>query len=781
MTDRSKEIEQIILATRVDILYQRSKGAIIWLLFICAVYVFIQSSQFQWQALATWYAALTVVMLGRWMLADWYLKKKKPTDSVIPWLKRFRLGILISGLVVGSLSLLFFPRSDINHQMLAILFPVGITAGTVTMLPDIPSFLIYATTLMMPTVYQSAMIGDRLHLGISMLAFILMLFFIKFSTELYEHFLSSMQLRYENESLVQDLQEEKNKLNNRLGRILNDSSNEIYVTDAHSLTFLQVNKGAVQNLGYTQQEFANIHLLDIFADLDRISFDALLEPLRRGEKEYVFHQGQNRRKDGSTYPVEARLQLSEQDNPPIIVATVQDITERSKWEEKLLYQANFDQLTGLVNRHYMQSHITTAFNRARRRKQKVGLLFIDLDNFKTINDSLGHDIGDEVLKQTADRIRSVLRESDTPARSGGDEFTILLEGLEQAHHAEIVARKLVYLFNKPILIDSREIYTTVSIGISIFPDDSQSVDQIMQYADMAMYHAKEDGRNTYRFFSAEMCQFSEERMLIAGHLRHALDNNELSLVFQPKINITNGRIIGAEALLRWNNPFLGNVPPNKFIPLAEEMGFIEKIGSWVLEASCREAKKWQELTTGKLHVAVNVSPQQFRAGTLLEAIDQALALSGLPPEWLELEITESLLLQDTHKPIEILTALHQKNICLALDDFGTGYSSLSYLKQFPLQVLKIDRSFIRDLVEDKNDRILVEAIIAMAQSLNLELVAEGVETKQQLELLQQYGVSIAQGFLFSPPVRADEFRKMLLFEAEKQTGTSRLSIVINNK
>jgi len=231
-----------------------------------------------------------------------------------------------------------------------------------------------------------------------------------------------MQLRYENEALVQDLQEEKNKLNNRLGRILNDSSNEIYVTDAHSLTFLQVNKGAVQNLGYTQQEFANIHLLDIFADLDRISFDALLEPLRRGEKEYVFHQGQNRRKDGSTYPVEARLQLSEQDNPPIIVATVQDITERSKWEEKLLYQANFDQLTGLVNRHYMQSHITSAFNRARRRKQKVGLLFVDLDNFKTINDSLGHDIGDEVLRQTANRVRSVLRESDTPARSGGDEL-----------------------------------------------------------------------------------------------------------------------------------------------------------------------------------------------------------------------------------------------------------------------------------------------------------------------------------------------------------------------
>ena len=781
MAGDKQNIEQHILATRVDVLYDRSKSAIVSLLAISAVYILLQSSQYEWQSLASWYATLIVVMLGRWILTEWYTKNKNSTDSLSLWLKRFRFGILASGIMIGSLSIFFFPRENIYHQMLAILFPIGIAAGTVSMLPDIPSFFIYATTLMMPVVYQSAMIGDRLHLGISVLSFFLMLFFLKFSREFNENFVLSLQLRYENEGLVKDLQQEKNKLNNRLGRILNDSSNEIYVADANSLIFLQVNRGAVQNLGYSKDEFEGIHLLDIFADLDRISFDLLLQPLRDGHKEYVFHQGKNRRKDGSTYPVEARLQLSLQDNPPIIVATVQDITERSEWEKKLIYQANFDQLTGLVNRHYMQSHIINAFNRARRYKHKVALLFIDLDNFKTINDTLGHDIGDEVLKQTANRIRSVLRESDTPARSGGDEFTILLEGLEQAHHVEIVASKLVSIFNKPLLVESREIYTTVSIGISIYPDDGQTADHIMQYADMAMYHAKEEGRNTYRFFSNEMCQSSEERMLIAGHLRHALDNNELSLAFQPKIDIINSRIVGAEALLRWNNPVLGNVPPNKFIPLAEEMGFIEKIGTWVLEASCREARKWQELSVKKLHVAVNISPQQFRAGTLLDAVDQALKSSGLPPEWLELEITESLLLQDTHKPIEILNALHNRDICLALDDFGTGYSSLSYLKLFPLQVLKIDRSFILGLMEDKNDRTLVEAIIAMAYSLNLEIVAEGVENKEQLEFLQKCGVGIVQGFLFSPPVRADEFRKMLLVDAEKEPGAANLSMVINNK
>jgi PAS domain S-box-containing protein len=387
MADNKQNIEQHILTNRLDILYSRSKSAIVSLLAISTVYILVQSSQHEWQLFAFWYAALIVVMLARWVLAEWYAKKNNSTESSL-WLKRFRFGILATGIMIGTLSLFFFPRENTYHQMLAILFPVCIAAGIVPMLPDIPSFFIYVTTIMIPVVYQSAMIGDRLHIGISVLIFFLMLFFMKFSKEFNENFISSMQLRYENEGLVKDLQQEKNKLNNRLGRILNDSSNEIYVTDANSLIFLQVNRGAVQNLGYSKDDFTSIHLLDIFGDLDRISFDLLLQPLRDGHKEYVLHKGENRRKDGSTYPVEARLQLSTLDSPPIIVATVQDITERSEWEKKLIYQANFDQLTGLVNRHYMQSHIISAFNRARRYKHKVALLFIDLDNFKTVNDTL---------------------------------------------------------------------------------------------------------------------------------------------------------------------------------------------------------------------------------------------------------------------------------------------------------------------------------------------------------------------------------------------------------
>ncbi|MEA2116818.1 MAG: EAL domain-containing protein, partial [Thermodesulfobacteriota bacterium] len=584
---------------------------------------------------------------------------------------------------------------------------------------------------------------------------------LKFNKGINNNFLLTMRLRHENQNLVEELKQEKNTLANRLGRIFNDSSNEIFVVDANTLNCRQVNMGAVENLGYSHEEFTGINLLDIFSDLDRHSFTQLLAPLQNGRQESVVYKGMNRRKNGTTYPMEARIQLSSQDVPPIILVIVQDITERSEWEEKLIYQASFDQLTGLFNRHYMKSIMDSAFIRARRHRKKAALIFIDLDNFKNINDTLGHFTGDEVLKQTATRIRTLLRESDTPARTGGDEFTILLEELEENAHAEVVARKLVDLFKQPFMVEEQEVYTTVSIGISIYPDDGESLDQLMQYADMAMYQAKEDGRNNYRFFSREMRHSSEEQMLMSNYLRDAFANKEFSLSFQPKVDITRGRIFGAEALLRWHNPKLGDVLPDIFIPLAEKMGFINDIGSWVLEEACREAVRWREFSNEKLQISINVSPQQFRTGALLKAVNKALSLSGLPCDRLELEITESLLLQDSDKPLTILKTLHDNGVTLALDDFGTGYSSLSYLRRFPLQVLKIDRSFIRDLQEDWNNKALVEAIIAMGHSLRLEIVAEGVENEEQLEFLRRREVNIVQGYLFSPPVSAEKFCDML--------------------
>jgi diguanylate cyclase (GGDEF)-like protein/PAS domain S-box-containing protein len=761
MVNQTISIEQKIEKERIDNLFRRSNTASFTLLVINTIYVLVLTQKFDWQPLFVWYLVLIAVLFGRWQMVRFYTSEKGRTKSLSFWLGMFRLGILAAGLTVGSLNLLFFSREPLSYLFIAVIFPFGITVGAVTMLVDFCSFFLYVITLMTPAIYQTALAGDRLYTGTGILTFVLVLFFLRFSREYNSNFITNMRLRYENKALLEDLEEEKNKLNNRLGRILNDSTTEIFVADAESLKCLQVNQGAVENLGYSKDEFHDITLLDIFTDLDQHSLTELLAPLYAGGWEPVVHNGINRRKDGSTYPVEARLQLSTLDVPPIIVANVQDITERTKWEAKLTYQANFDQLTGLVNRHHMQSYMHSVFPRARRQRKKVALLFIDLDNFKTINDTLGHVTGDEVLKETANRISSQLRESDIAARTGGDEFTVLLESIEESAHAEVVARKLVDICQQPLIVKGQEIYTTVSIGISIYPDDGTSHDQLMQCADMAMYQAKEDGRNIYRSYSHEMRRSSEKEMLISNHLRYALAKDELSLFFQPKIDISKGRIIGAEALLRWHNPVLGNISPVVFIPLAEKLGLVDELGTWVLKRACREAMRWQGLSSEKLQVSVNVSPQQFRTGTLLEAVESALELSGLPCDQLELEITESLLMQDSEKPLAILKNLHDQGVSLALDDFGTGYSSLSYLRRFPLQVLKIDRSFIHDLEEDQNNKVLVDAIIAMAHSLKLGIVAEGVETEEQLDFLRQRDVTIIQGYFFSPPVPAEKFQVLL--------------------
>ena len=762
MTNKQLTIKEKIEKDRIDNLFGRSNTASLTLLVISTIYILLLTNKFDWKPLLVWYLVLIAVLSGRWLIVRLYTTDLNQTRPLSSWLYMFRLGIFAAGLTLGCLNLFFFSTEPISFLLLAIIFPYGITVGAVSMLLDFFSFFLYVTTLMAPVVYQTLFAGDLLYAGTGILTCVLILFFLRFSREYCNNFCVTARLRYENIALLSDLEEEKNKLNNRLGRILNDSSSEIFVADAESLKCLQVNKGAIENLGYSENEFSDISLLDIFTDLDQSSFVKLLAPLHNSRWETVIHNGFGRRKDGSTYPIEARLQLSTFDFPPIIVANVQDITERTEWEEKLIYQANFDQLTGLYNRHYMQSYMQSVFSRARRSKRKVALLFLDLDHFKKINDTLGHDTGDEVLKLTANRISSLIRESDTLARTGGDEFTVLLESLEKNSNAEVVATKLVdSLKEKPFMVKGKEIYTTVSIGISIYPDDGESLDQLMQCADMAMYQAKDDGRNNFRFFSHEMRRSSEREMLIGNHLRYALAKDELSLFYQPKIDISRGKITGAEALLRWHNHELGDISPYVFIPLAENMGLIDELGTWVLENACLEAMRWGEFSSEKVKVSVNVSPQQFRLGNLIDAVASALKLSGLPRDQLELEITESLLMQDSGEPLTILNTLHDQGISMALDDFGTGYSSLSYLRLFPLQVLKIDRSFIRDLETDQNARALVDAIIAMANSLDLKIVAEGVENERQLDYLRQRDVKIIQGYFFSPPVPAEKFRTML--------------------
>jgi len=436
--------------------------------------------------------------------------------------------------------------------------------------------------------------------------------------------------------------------------------------------------------------------------------------------------------------------------------------ERKKVERGLGYIERHDGLTGLVNRSLFMERLNRAVVRANRDKIQVAIMFIDLDRFKHINDTLGHNAGDTLLQEVATRLERCTREQDTVARFGGDEFTILLEGVNHANDVVIVANKIIRSISYPIRIHDQELYVTPSIGITMYPDDADSVEQLMKHADSAMYRAKEEGRNGFQFYTDGMNRESEERMELESRLRQAMHKREFQLFYQPKINIRNGEMIGAEALIRWNQPDLGMVSPAKFIPLAEENGLINSIGEWVIREACSQMQEWNLTGMDPIRVAVNLSPRQLYQQDLADMIlDTALEYSIVPRN-IELEITESLLMDDTEASITTLKKLKEWGMHVSIDDFGTGYCSLAYLKRFPIETLKIDRSFVMDITTDPDDAAICSAIIALGHKLRLNVTAEGIETSEQLEFLKQQGCDEAQGFYFSKPLPAAEFTDFIV-------------------
>ncbi|MDQ5881749.1 MAG: hypothetical protein QG616_1580 [Pseudomonadota bacterium] len=450
------------------------------------------------------------------------------------------------------------------------------------------------------------------------------------------------------------------------------------------------------------------------------------------------------------------------------VAMFADITERKRAEERIHFLAHHDALTELPNRFSLEIRLEQALIDARRHNWHVGVLFIDLDRFKVINDTLGHHVGDLLLIEVARRFSAAVRESDMVARLGGDEFIIVLPDMESADAASHVALKIISSLLNPIRIDANELHTSPSIGISIYPSDGLSVDAIMKNADTAMYHAKALGRNNYQFFAEEMNRIASERMSIEARLRHALPRNELALHYQPQFSADGMRPTGVEALLRWKLPDEGLMPPDSFITIAEETGLIVPIGAWVLNEACRQLRLWLDQGLQPLRLAVNLSARQLRNEELVQTVAEALAASGIPPQLLELEITESAVMDNPEEAIKILQALKRMGVTLAIDDFGTGYSSLAYLKLFPIDHLKIDRSFVRDIERDPDDAAIAISTIALAHSLGLKVVAEGVETQAQLQLLQRNGCDEVQGYFFSRPLAAEAALAFLRRTREEQ-------------
>lgn len=480
------------------------------------------------------------------------------------------------------------------------------------------------------------------------------------------------------------------------------------------------------------------------------------EPFR----DFVY-QRYNRHGDLRTISASGRPIFDEQGRFRGYRGTGRDVTEQKRVEERIRHLAHHDALTGLPNRMLLHDRIGQAIAQVQRSRRVAALLFIDLDRFKTVNDSLGHHVGDGLLRAVAERLVACMRSTDTVARIGGDEFVVVLTDLNQAEDAGPVAQKVLAALSQPLRIDGHELHVTPSIGICACPHDGEDVETLMRNADAAMYHAKGKGRNNYQFFSGEMTATAHQRLLLENDLRHALEHGEFILYYQPQLDLETGDIVGFEALIRWPHPQHGMIPPSQFIPVAEETGLITPIGEWVLRQACAQARAWQTAVHPRLEVSVNCSAQQFRQEGLVDTVARILHEVGLPAAGLELEITESVIIEHAEQVIMRFEALNRLGVQLSIDDFGTGYSSLSYLKRFPIDKLKIDQSFVRDINSDPDDAAIVSAIVAMAHSLGLQVVAEGVETPEQLAFLKSLGCNRAQGYYFSKPLPAEEFAQLL--------------------
>ncbi len=456
-----------------------------------------------------------------------------------------------------------------------------------------------------------------------------------------------------------------------------------------------------------------------------------------------------------------------------IIGTAQDITDRKQSEREIHRLAYFDSLTGLANRSLFKDRLTQALSHAVRYQSSLAVLFLDLDRFKVINDTFGHNVGDLLLKQVAGRLSDSVRHSDSVsrpvgkeeshslARLGGDEFTVLLTNLRDVQDAGTVARRIVEAISKPFLIEEREIFISVSVGIAVFPVDGESVDALMKNADRAMYHAKEQGRNNFQFYSSNLNATANERVILEGELRHAVDREEFVVYYQPQFDLRTGEMIGAEALVRWQHPLRGLLLPEKFLPTAMDTGLIRAIDEWVLRTACGHNQAWQQRGKRPVRISINVSNSLFHGDTLLSVVEQTLSQTGVTPACLELELTESIVMRNVDASIAMLTTLKAMGVQLSIDDFGTGYSSLSYLHRLPISRVKIDQSFIREILTHSRPPMIVRAIIAMAHSLDLFVLAEGVEQEGQRTVLLDEGCDYAQGYLFGRPMPTDAFAQML--------------------
>ncbi|MGI2328281.1 EAL domain-containing protein [Planococcus sp. YIM B11945] len=556
------------------------------------------------------------------------------------------------------------------------------------------------------------------------------------------------------------LQSQSDESERKFQSVIESATDAIIVADKEG-AILQWNQGAQNIFGYSSDEVLGM-------DVDLIVPDRYKEAHRKGINHYYSEKPSNvlgktvelsgRRKDGSEFPLEMSLGSWETEKGAFFSSIIRDITERKNSEEKISSLVYLDPLTGLPNRRLFTDRLASALDQAKAAGQIFAILNIDLDHFKMINDTFGHHIGDQLLKEVASRLEGCAAKSDTVSRFGGDEFVLLLPNTDYGKAADC-AKSILQVLNEPFSFMKEGMFITPSIGISMYPSDGEDQEMLMKNADIAMYRVKEEGKNNFQFFTQEMNQMVSRKSSIAISLRKALEQDEFTIHYQPQIDLKTGEAIGVEALLRWTHPKWGSVSPAEFIPVAEETGIIVQIGELVLRQACQQNKDWQEAGLPPFRVAINISARQFSQSNLCQIVREALDESGLEPKYLELELTESII-QGSKTAISTMQELKEMGIHLSIDDFGTGYSSLSYLKLFPIDTLKIDQYFTRNINADVKDAALVDTIIKMAHNLGLNVIAEGVETNDQLEFLKLRECNQAQGYYFNRPVPPEEIERL---------------------
>jgi len=753
-------------------------------------------------ALFLWFVSTSLVAVGRYLLYKVFVRVSPPMADHKMWEARFIVGTVLAGVCWAMIGSVLLPDSARMVQRLSVVMLVMLlmTGAVAYYAPHRYAYKIMAFFGLVPLAVALGASNDRNQMFLSGVILVLAGMLPYVHARVHRALVESLTTQRARENLSSELAVERTRLQDVNEALAEETQERVKAQQAELLATqklrLHVERTPLAVLEWDRDQRVtawNPAAEAIFGLKAAEAVGKALPALVASEAERpamvamcaeLMQSADGARITLTNVTRSGRAIHCEWYNTPLVDAgghavgfasLVQDVTERLNTERTIHYMAHHDALTGLPNRRLMQDRLNQAIMAARRKQRHVAVLFLDLDRFKVVNDTLGHDTGDFILKDVARRLASCVREGDTVSREGGDEFVMILPELERPESARVVADKIMKELSRPIEIGGHEIHITPSIGISHYPNDATDVHQLLKQADNAMYQAKDAGRNTVRFFTNDLNFLLSKRLEIESRLRKAIDNEEFFLTYQPQVELDTGRISGMEALIRWNDPQKGEIFPKDFIFIAEDLGLIVPIGEWVFRTACRQLRHWQDEGLPSITISINISPRQFMSRRLVPTLLQIVRETGADPRLIELEITETMIMRNVEQSIETLDQLKTIGMRVAVDDFGVGYSSLGQLKRLPASSMKIDRSFIMNVADDQQSGSITEAIIAMAKRLKLRCIAEGVETRQQLDFLRANHCEAFQGFLFSKPVTALEATAMLKAQAVADTETAAVS------